>query len=98
MDAMWQPKIAIFHKVVRYETSSSSPNYPNSNGMVERAIGAMKTVLLKFKDAHYDPNLALIIYNTPKCNLQSPAQVLIKQVLRPLILAKVSFLNLDFVS
>ncbi|KAG8174308.1 hypothetical protein JTE90_010934 [Oedothorax gibbosus] len=64
---------------------TSSPCFPQSNGMVERSIETLKGILFKVHQSQGDPNLALIEYNnTPKQNLPSPAEMLMGRVLRSL--------------
>ena len=60
-----------------FKTTTSSPNYPQSNGLVERTIQTIKSI---FKNADYeikDPYLLLLEFrNTPVCGLPySPAQI-----------------------
>lgn len=65
---------------------TSSPYYPKSNGMVERAIQTVKSLLLKTKKANEDPHLALLEYNnTPKATLPAPAILLMGRRLRTTI-------------
>ena len=53
---------------------SSSPEYPKSNGFIERHIQTVKNVLLKSHDNNDDPYLALLALNTtPDGEGQSPA-------------------------
>ncbi|KAG8181062.1 hypothetical protein JTE90_014775 [Oedothorax gibbosus] len=73
----------VFHKFVQdYEMKhvTSSPCFPQSNGMVERSIETLKGILFKVHQSQGDPNLALIEYNnTPKQNLPSPAEMLMEE-------------------
>ena len=67
-----------------FEQRFSSPGYPQSNGMVERAIQSIKLLLKKAEQTHKEPQLALLEYrNTPVTGLEySPAQLLMGRVLR----------------
>ncbi|UYV67223.1 K02A2.6-like, partial [Cordylochernes scorpioides] len=54
----------------------SSPHLHRSNGLAERNIQTIKTLLNKCKDQGSDAYLALLTYrNTPKNDLPSPAQL-----------------------
>ena len=61
-----------------FEINTSSPRYPQSNGMSERTIQTVKNRLKKAEDDGNDPYIALLEYrNTPVSGLQeSPAQLL----------------------
>ncbi len=67
-----------------FNITHSSPNYPQSNGMAERAIKTVKTMLKAAADSGTDPHLALLTpRNTPVTGLKySPAQILMGRVLR----------------
>ncbi|XP_054717251.1 uncharacterized protein LOC129226646 [Uloborus diversus] len=72
-----------FTKSYDIEPVTSSPKYPKSNGMVEKAIGTMKSILLKVIRSKGDPNLAVLEYNsTPKSSLLSPSEMLMGRRLR----------------
>ena len=68
----------------RFEINTSSPGYPQSNGMSERTIQTVKNLLKKAEDDGNDPYIALLEYqNTPVSGLQeSPAQLLISRMLK----------------
>ena len=57
---------------------TSSPRYPQSNGLAERAVQTIKKLLLKSKAAASDPNIALLeLRNTPMAGIGlSPVQLL----------------------
>lgn len=62
---------------------TSSPHYPMSNGMIERAIQTVKGLLVKSYEVGDDPFLAILNYNvTPKEKLPSPSQLLMGRRLR----------------
>lgn len=65
---------------------TSSPTYPASNGMVERAIGTAKGLILKAVRSGNDPIRAILDYNaTPKTGLPSPSEMLMGRKLRTLL-------------
>lgn len=63
---------------------TSSPRYPKSNGLAERAVGICKTLLRKCQEANTDIFRALLEYrNTPLTGLMvSPAELLQNRLLR----------------
>ncbi|UYV73527.1 K02A2.6-like [Cordylochernes scorpioides] len=64
----------------------SSPHLHRSNGLAERNIQTIKTLLNKCKYQGSDAYLALLTYrNTPKNDLPSPAQLCLSRSLRCLI-------------
>ncbi|UYV69820.1 K02A2.6-like [Cordylochernes scorpioides] len=64
----------------------SSPHLHRSNGLAERNIQTINTLLNKCKDQGSDAYLALLTYrNTPKNDLPSPAQLCLSRSLRCLI-------------
>ena len=67
-----------------FKISTSSPHYPQSNGMSERTIQTIKNLLRKADDAGNDPNIALLEYrNAPITGMQeSPAQLLMSRMLK----------------
>lgn len=62
----------------------SSPHFPQSNGMAERTIRTLKSVLKSAARSGIDPHLAFLhLRNTPVTGLQySPAQLLMGRVLQ----------------
>ena len=66
-----------------FKVSTSSPRYPQSNGMSERAIQTIKNLLKKACEDGNDPYIVLLEYrNTPISGLkESPAQLLMSRML-----------------
>ncbi|XP_053154028.1 uncharacterized protein K02A2.6-like isoform X1 [Hemicordylus capensis] len=67
-----------------FEQCFSSPGYPQSNGMAERAICSIKQLIRKAEDTQVDLYMALLEYrNTPVTGMEySPAQMLMGRMLR----------------
>lgn len=66
--------------------TTTSPRYPQSNGLAEKTVQTAKRILDKAKAGNTDPYLALLEYrNTPVDNLQSPAQLLMSRRLRSIL-------------
>ena len=65
-----------FMKDYGIQHTTSSPLYPQSNGLAEKAVQTIKMTLKKCKEAGEDPYLALLdLRNTPRDqNIGSPAQ------------------------
>ncbi|KAK3107076.1 hypothetical protein FSP39_006459 [Pinctada imbricata] len=60
-----------------FEHITSSPLYPRSNGLVEKAVGIVKNLLKKADDDKSDFYTGLLIYRTtPVLNGKSPAELL----------------------
>ena len=78
-----QEFLTFFHEW-GFKTTTSSPNYPQSNGQVERTIQTLKRILKKADYENKDPYLSLLEFrNTPVSGLQySPAQILMSKRLR----------------
>ena len=79
---------------------TSSPNFPKSNGFIERRIQTIKRVLIKAKQAGRDPILAMLCLRTTPLNYNLPslAELLNNRILRSNLIAKVStprFSNTD---
>lgn len=63
----------------KIEHQTSSPHYPESNGLAERSVQTVKSMWTKEKDK----NLALLIYrNTPLESGKSPAELMIGRNVR----------------
>ncbi|UYV81553.1 K02A2.6-like, partial [Cordylochernes scorpioides] len=81
----------------KFNHKTSSPHYPKSNGLAERAVQIAKNILRKCKQSGDDIQIALLNYrNTPREDMGSPAQRLLsrrtktilpisKELLRPCI-------------
>lgn len=78
-----------FMKAWDIEHVTSSPNYPQSNGQVERAVQTLKNMLIKSSHASSDIYLTLLQYrNTATNSLASPSQLLMSRKLRTVIPTK----------
>lgn len=65
---------------------TTSPHYPQSNGLAEKSVQIAKTLLEKAKADKRDPYLSLLEYrNTPVDNFASPAQLLMSRRLRSIL-------------
>ena len=59
---------------------TSSPGYPQSNGLAEKGVGIAKKLLRKAKDSNTSPYLAFLEYrNTPLDCGYSPSQLLMSR-------------------
>ena len=77
---------AEFIKKWEIQHKTSSPEYPQSNGMVERTIQTVKRTLYKAKHNNEDAYLAILhLRTTPTAEGISPASYLMKRNLRTLI-------------
>lgn len=75
-----------FAEACGFTHTTTSPSYPQSNGLAEKTVQAAKRMLDKAKAANKDPYLALLEYrNTPVDNLRSPDQLLMSQQLRSIL-------------
>ena len=65
---------------------TSSPTYPQSNGLVEKSVQIAKQLLKKSKSDNRDPYLGLLEHrNTPLDDLAAPAQLLMSRSLRSIL-------------
>lgn len=65
---------------------TSSPHYPQSNGLAERTVKTAKALMDKAKADRRDPYLSLLEYrNTPVDNFKSPAQLLMSRRLHSIL-------------
>ncbi|KAL6471840.1 hypothetical protein MHYP_G00204900 [Metynnis hypsauchen] len=69
-----------------FEHITSSPLYPQSNGLAERTVQTAKALMDKAHAQQSDPYLSLLEYrNTPVDGLKSPAQLLMSRRLRSIL-------------
>ncbi|XP_046378261.2 uncharacterized protein K02A2.6-like [Haliotis rufescens] len=67
----------------KFEHITSSPLYPQANGLAEKTVQTLKQLLRKSRQSHADPYLAMLAYrNTPINGLASTAQLLMGRRLR----------------
>ena len=73
-----------------FEHITSSPRYPQSNGVIERVVGTVKAVLKKARESGTDPQLALLcLRSTPlDAKTPSPAELLYGRRIRSNLPAK----------
>lgn len=76
-----------FSKTWEFEHHTSSPHFPQSNGMVERCVQSVKSLLKKCKYDKTDPFLALLEFrNTPlSSDIPSPAELLFNRKIRGIV-------------
>lgn len=84
-----------FAKDWDFNIINSSPRYPKSNGMAEKAVGICKNMLRKCQETNTDVYKALLEYrNTPLAGLNiSPAELLNKRLLRTTLPVSNKILN-----
>ena len=76
-------EFSVFAKKWSFQHITSSPKYPQSNGLAERYVRICKDILNKARDTGTPPLMCLLEYrNTPVDNLASPAQLLMGRRLR----------------
>ena len=74
---------ATFARTWGFKHETSSPTYPQSNGLAEKYVQIAKHLLGKAKRDAKDPYLSLLEYrNTPIDGIASPAQLLMSRRLR----------------
>lgn len=80
-------KFSNFSKEWDFEHKFSSPEYPQSNGMVERTIQTVKNILKKAIHDNKDPYLTMLEFrNTPISNeIPSPAEGLFNRKLKGIL-------------
>jgi hypothetical protein len=75
-----------FSKEWLFEHQTSSPYYPKSNGLAEKAVQTVKRLLTKAKADGKDPYLSLLEYrNTPIDDVGSPSQLLMSRRLQSIL-------------
>ena len=75
-----------FAKDWKFEHQTSSPYYPKSNGLAEKAVQTVKALLSKSKADGKDPYLSLLEYrNTPIDDVGSPSQLLMSRRLQSIL-------------
>ena len=83
-----------FANVWSFQTITSSPRYPQSNGLSERAVRSAKSLMEKCAQDNSDPYLALLlIRNTPRPGLESSAQRLFSRHTRTILPTSESLLK-----
>lgn len=77
-------KFAEFARKWEFKHTTSSPTYPQSNGLAERMVQTLKKLFQKAKDSGEDVYLALLNYRTTPISstLPSPAEILMNRKLR----------------
>ena len=79
-------EFAMFATNWKFLHVTSSPRYPQSNGLAEKTVQTAKRMLEKAKRDRRDPYLALLEQrNTPVANYKSPAQLSMGRRLRSLL-------------
>lgn len=69
-----------------FEHVTSSPHYPQSNGLAERTVRTVKSILDKAHTQKTDPYLSFLEHrNTPVDGFKSPAQLLMSRRLRSVL-------------
>lgn len=79
-------EFAKFASKWKFSHVTSSPKYPQSNGLAEKTVQTVKRTLEKAKRDRKDPYLALLEQrNTPVANYKSPAQLSMGRRLRSIL-------------
>ncbi|KFM57554.1 Transposon Ty3-I Gag-Pol polyprotein, partial [Stegodyphus mimosarum] len=88
-------KFKEFARRWNFETRTSSPNYPQSNGMVERHIQTVKRMLEKAVIGNKDPYLVLLEYrNSPiSAEIKSPSELMFGRKVNGLVPIKENFIQ-----
>ena len=80
-------EFAEFAKEYKFTHITSSPHYPQSNGLAEKAVQTLKRIITKSTESKRDPYLALLEYRTTPmsdCG-QTPSQLLMERRLRSIL-------------
>ncbi|KAL1258916.1 hypothetical protein QQF64_009493 [Cirrhinus molitorella] len=81
LDPRWE--FDAFAKEWGFQHTTSSPNYPRSNGLAESSVKIMKALMKKSHDGKTDFHNNLMTYRSaPLQNGLSPAQMLMSQRIR----------------
>ena len=79
-------EFATFATCWKFAHVTSSPKYPQSNGLAEKTVQTAKKMLEKAKRDQKDPYLSLLEKrNTPVANYKSPAQLSMGRPLRSIL-------------
>ena len=79
-------EFADFSRNWDFKHVTSSPGYPQSNGLAERTVQTVKRLLTKAQEDNRPPLLGILEYrNTPVDGLKSPAQLMMTRQLRSII-------------
>ena len=73
-----------------FDHLTSSPRYPQSNGLIERMVQTVKQCMKKCSAAGQDPDLAMLVYRTTPLtsSIPSPAELLNGRKYRALLPAR----------
>ena len=79
-------EFAEFSRDWDFRHTTSSPGYPQSNGLAERTVQTVKRLLTKAQEDKTSPLLGILEYrNTPVDGLKSPAQLMMTRQLRSIV-------------
>ena len=79
-------EFADFSRNWDFKHVTSSPGYPQSNGLAERTVQTVKRLLTKAQEDNRPPLLGILEYrNTPVDGLKSPAQLMMTRQLRSIM-------------
>ena len=75
-----------FAKDWRFQNITTGPGYPRSNGLAEKTVQTVKSLLEKAKDDNKDSYLSMLeARNTPVDNYRSPAELAVGRQLRSVL-------------
>ena len=79
-------EFAEFSRNLDFKHITSSPGYPQSNGLAERTVQTVKRLLTKAHEDKKAPLLGILEYrNTPVDGLKTPAELLMNRQLRSIL-------------
>ena len=79
-------EFADFAEIWDFKHTTSTPGYPQSNGLAERTVQTAKKILSKAREDTKSPLLAILEYrNTPVDSLKSPAELMFGRQLRSIL-------------